>query len=93
MANTTSQHFLYESIWDILGFVILIFLRKHLRIGDTFCLYLIWYSIGRFFVEGMRTDSLMLTTLMSVAQLMSIILIIVGIVIMIIRRVKYNAPR
>ncbi|RIL38963.1 prolipoprotein diacylglyceryl transferase [Staphylococcus equorum] len=85
--------FLYESIWDILGFVILILLRKHLRIGDTFCLYLIWYSIGRFFVEGMRTDSLMLTSDIRVAQLMSIILIIVGIVIMIIRRVKYNATR
>ncbi|MGN4239994.1 prolipoprotein diacylglyceryl transferase [Staphylococcus equorum] len=85
--------FLYESIWDILGFVILILLRKHLRIGDTFCLYLIWYSIGRFFVEGMRKDSLMLTSDIRVAQLMSIILIIVGIVIMIIRRVKYNAPR
>lgn len=85
--------FLYESIWDILGFVILILLRKHLRIGDTFCLYLMWYSIGRFFVEGMRTDSLMLTSDIRVAQLMSIILIIVGIVIMIIRRVKYNAPR
>lgn len=85
--------FLYESIWDILGFVILILLRKHLRIGDTFCLYLIWYSTGRFFVEGMRTDSLMLTSDIRVAQLMSIILIIVGIVIMIIRRVKYNAPR
>ncbi|MDN5907850.1 MAG: prolipoprotein diacylglyceryl transferase, partial [Staphylococcus equorum] len=69
--------FLYESIWDILGFVILILLRKHLRIGDTFCLYLIWYSIGRFFVEGMRTDSLMLTSDIRVAQLMSIILIIV----------------
>lgn len=85
--------FLYESIWDILGFVILILLRKHLRIGDAFCLYFIWYSIGRFFVEGMRTDSLMLTSDIRVAQLMSIILIIVGIVIMIIRRVKYNAPR
>lgn len=85
--------FLYESIWDILGFAILILFRKYLRIGDTFCLYLIWYSIGRFFVEGMRTDSLMLTSDIRVAQLMSIILIIVGIVIMIIRRVKYNAPR
>ncbi|MGK3149574.1 prolipoprotein diacylglyceryl transferase [Staphylococcus shinii] len=85
--------FLYESIWDILGFVILILLRKHLRIGDTFCLYLIWYSIGRFFVEGMRTDSLMLTSDIRVAQLMSIILILVGIIIMIVRRVKYHSPR
>ena len=44
--------FLYESIWDILGFIILITIRKHLRVGETFTLYLIWYSIGRFFVEG-----------------------------------------
>lgn len=85
--------FLYECIWDVLGFVILILLRKHLRIGDTFCLYLIWYSIGRFFVEGMRTDSLMLAGDIRIAQLMSIILIIIGVVIMIVRRVKYDAPR
>ena len=85
--------FLYESIWDILGFVILISLRKHLRIGDTFALYLIWYSIGRFFVEGLRTDSLMLTSDIRVAQLMSVVLIVAGIILMIIRRVRYNAPR
>ncbi|WP_426458546.1 prolipoprotein diacylglyceryl transferase [Staphylococcus nepalensis] len=85
--------FLYESVWDILGFVVLILLRKHLRIGDTFALYLIWYSIGRFFVEGMRTDSLMLTSDIRVAQVMSIVLIIAGVILMIIRRVKYNAPR
>lgn len=85
--------FLYESIWDILGFVILISLRKHLHIGDTFALYLIWYSIGRFFVEGLRTDSLMLTGDIRVAQLMSVVLIVAGIVLMIVRRVKYNAPR
>ncbi|PTG68484.1 prolipoprotein diacylglyceryl transferase [Staphylococcus cohnii] len=85
--------FLYESIWDILGFVILITLRKHLRIGDTIALYLIWYSIGRFFVEGLRTDSLMLTSDIRVAQLMSVLLIVAGIVLMIIRRVRYNAPR
>lgn len=85
--------FLYESIWDILGFVILISLRKHLRIGDTFALYLIWYSIGRFFVEGLRTDSLMLTGDIRVAQLMSVVLIVAGIVLMIVRRMKYNAPR
>ncbi|MDT3958374.1 prolipoprotein diacylglyceryl transferase [Staphylococcus kloosii] len=82
--------FLYESIWDILGFIILITLRKHLKIGETFCLYLIWYSIGRFFVEGMRTDSLMLTEHIRVAQLMSVILVIIGIASIIYRRIKYN---
>lgn len=85
--------FLYESIWDVLGFIILLSLRKHLRIGDTFALYLIWYSIGRFFVEGLRTDSLMLTSHIRIAQLMSIVLMVVGIVIIIIRHVKFKPQR
>lgn len=53
--------FLYESVWNILGVVVLLFVRsrnKTLRIGDTTLLYLIWYSFGRFFIEGLRTDSL-----------------------------------
>lgn len=82
--------FLYESIWDILGFIILITLRKYLRVGETFSLYLIWYSIGRFFVEGLRTDSLMLTSHIRVAQLVSIILIIIGMTLIIYRRIKYQ---
>ncbi|MCY1585648.1 prolipoprotein diacylglyceryl transferase [Staphylococcus pettenkoferi] len=85
--------FLYESIWDVLGFIILLSLRKHLRIGGTFALYLIWYSIGRFFVEGLRTDSLMLTSHIRIAQLMSIVLVIVGIVIIIVRHVKFKPQR
>ncbi|UDI78839.1 prolipoprotein diacylglyceryl transferase [Staphylococcus taiwanensis] len=84
--------FLYESVWDVLGFIILITLRKHLKVGETFTLYLIWYSIGRFFVEGLRTDSLMLTSHIRVAQLVSVILIVLGLVIMIYRRVKYQPP-
>lgn len=84
--------FLYESIWDVLGFIILMTIRKHLRVGETFALYLIWYSIGRFFVEGLRTDSLMLTSHIRVAQLVSVILIIVGLILIVYRRLKYNPP-
>ena len=40
--------FLYESIWDVAGFIILVNIRKHLKLGETFFLYLTWYSIGRF---------------------------------------------
>ncbi|WP_181897977.1 prolipoprotein diacylglyceryl transferase [Staphylococcus felis] len=82
--------FLYESIWDVLGFILLITIRKHLRIGETFFMYLIWYSVGRFFVEGLRTDSLMLTETIRVAQLMSILLLVIGIVIIVWRRTKNN---
>ena len=84
--------FLYESVLDILGFIILITVRKHLRVGETFTLYLIWYSVGRFFIEGLRTDSLMLKSNISVAQLVSVILIIIGLVLMVYRRMKYQPP-
>ncbi|MDT0692967.1 prolipoprotein diacylglyceryl transferase [Staphylococcus chromogenes] len=85
--------FLYESIWNIIGFVILILLRKNLRIGETFFLYLIWYSIGRFFVEGLRTDSLMLTETIRIAQLVSVLLIMMGIIMILWRRFKVKPPK
>ncbi|HDZ5729042.1 TPA: prolipoprotein diacylglyceryl transferase [Staphylococcus aureus] len=84
--------FLYESIWDVAGFIILVNIRKHLKLGETFFLYLNWYSFGRFFIEGLRTDSLMLTSNIRVAQLVSILLILISISLIIYRRIKYNPP-
>ncbi|HDC9257259.1 TPA: prolipoprotein diacylglyceryl transferase [Staphylococcus aureus] len=84
--------FLYESIWDVAGFNILVNIRKHLKLGETFFLYLTWYSIGRFFIEGLRTDSLMLTSNIRVAQLVSILLILISISLIVYRRIKYNPP-
>ncbi|HDH4294954.1 TPA: prolipoprotein diacylglyceryl transferase [Staphylococcus aureus] len=84
--------FLYESIWDVAGFIILVNIRKYLKLGETFFLYLTWYSFGRFFIEGLRTDSLMLTSNIRVAQLVSILLILISISLIIYRRIKYNPP-
>jgi phosphatidylglycerol:prolipoprotein diacylglycerol transferase len=52
--------FLYESIWTFVGFLLLLLLRRRpfVRAGEIFISYFIWYSIGRFFIEGLRTDSL-----------------------------------
>ncbi|WP_410513035.1 prolipoprotein diacylglyceryl transferase [Paenibacillus sp. BR2-3] len=52
--------FLYESLWSLLGIALLMVLRrqKFLRAGELFLSYFIWYSIGRFFIEALRTDSL-----------------------------------
>jgi len=51
--------FLYESIWNLAGFGLLLLLRVlNTRRGEIFFSYLIWYSLGRFFIEGLRTDSL-----------------------------------
>ncbi len=53
--------FLYESLWCLLGFVLLHFYSKKLRTydGEVALLYVAWYGLERFFVEGIRTDSLM----------------------------------
>ncbi|TDM12595.1 prolipoprotein diacylglyceryl transferase [Macrococcus lamae] len=85
--------FLYESLWNLTGFIILLLVRKHLRIGQTFLLYGIWYSIGRFFVEGLRTDSLMLTEHLRIAQVISIFIIAVAIITWIYRTYRYNLPK
>lgn len=81
--------FLYESVWNVIGFVILILLRRaKLKTGELFLTYIIWYSFGRFFIERLRTDSLMLTDTIRMAQLISIILIFLAIGLFWYRRVK-----
>lgn len=79
--------FLYESLWNFAGFALLLLLRKvNLRQGELFLTYVIWYSIGRFFIEGMRTDSLMLFDTLRMAQLVSLLLIIGGLILLVLRR-------
>ncbi len=75
--------FLYESIWCLIGFIIIILIRKlckSLKSGQLTCFYMMWYSIGRLFIEGLRTDSLMLGQI-KVAQLVSLIMFITGLII------------
>ena len=74
--------FLYESIWDLIGFIILVVVRKvkYTKVGQLSAIYLIWYSIGRLLIEGLRADSLMLGPI-KMAQLVSIICIIIGVLI------------
>lgn len=81
--------FLYESIWNILGFIVLILLRKKTHFfkqGEVFFGYVIWYSFGRFFIEGMRTDSLYLFANIRVSQMLSLLLFFGGIGLLIYRR-------
>lgn len=84
--------FLYESLWNLIGLMIIFALRKFCKkywVGDSIIFYFIWYSIGRFFIEGMRTDSLMVGGLRT-AQITSIIMFVAGIVAFVIRRIiKY----
>ncbi|MEF2095962.1 prolipoprotein diacylglyceryl transferase [Bacillus sp. CFBP9009] len=94
--NGTYYHptFLYESIWNILGVIILLSLRKvNLRRGELFLTYVIWYSIGRYYIEGLRTDSLMLTDSLRIAQVISIVLVAVAIALVVYRRVRGHADK
>lgn len=79
--------FLYESVWNLIGVIILLLLRKvNLRRGEMFLFYLTWYSVGRFFIEGMRTDSLYLIGDLRTAQIVSLVTIAVAVIIFIYRR-------
>lgn len=81
--NGTYFHptFFYESIWNLIGFILAFTLRKKLfkNKGDIFCFFIVWYSTARFFIEGLRTDSLMLGDI-KVAQLVSVLGIIFAVI-------------
>lgn len=78
--------FLYESLWNLGAFALLMFYRGKKKLdGEIAWLYLSLYSTGRFFIEGMRTDSLMLGPL-RVAQVMSLTLLLISISFLIYRR-------
>ena len=85
--------FLYESLWCLLGVIIILIVRrlKITKVGQPFALYLMWYGLGRFFIETMRTDSLMLGGF-KVAQIVSVIMIVVGLIIIMItgRKGRYE---
>ena len=72
--------FLYESLWCLIGVVILAFIRRRHsnELGKQICFYLMWYGTGRFFIESLRSDSLYLGDF-RVSQIVSIIMVIVGI--------------
>ncbi len=81
--------FLYESLWMLLGFILLhLFTRYKRRYdGQTTLMYMLWYGIGRFFIEGLRTDSLTVPGLdIRVSQLISAAMVIVSVVLLIVFR-------
>lgn len=80
--------FLYESLWCLLGFVLLHFYSKKLRTydGEIALLYVAWYGLERFFVEGLRTDSLMAGKF-RVSQLVAAVSFVIAIVLFVIFKI------
>lgn len=85
--------FYYEFLLCLVGFIILLIIRrlKVIKTGQLTAFYLIWYGIGRFFIESLRTDSLMFGAF-KVAQIASIAMIVIGIIIFIVtvRKGRYE---
>ena len=78
--------FLYESLWCILGFILLHFYMKRRKFdGEIFLMYIGWYGLGRFFIEGLRTDSLYLANI-RISQLVAGACVLISVVLIIILR-------
>ncbi len=88
--------FLYESLWNILGLIVLhIWSKKGKRKydGQIFWLYILWYGLGRAWIEGLRSDSLYIgSTDIRVSQLLAIVSAVVSLVILIINARKQHGP-
>jgi len=84
--------FLYESIWNFLVFVVLIFLiKKPRKSGLIFALYLILYSFGRFFIEFLKIDPQPIFLGLRLAQIVAILMLLVGLVILLKRNSKFQS--
>ena len=96
--NYTYYHptFLYESVWNLVGFVLLHVYSKRRRYdGEVFTLYVAWYGLGRFFIEGLRTDSLYLFgTGIRVSQLLAALSLLAAVALLIYQsiRIKRQPP-
>ena len=88
--------FLYESLWNFTGLIILYILRRRgarKYAGQFTWLYVLWYGLGRAWVEGLRTDSLYIgTTDIRVSQLLAIVSALIAAVILIVNARKTHSP-
>jgi phosphatidylglycerol:prolipoprotein diacylglycerol transferase len=85
--------FLYESLWCLLGFLVLHFYAKRRKFdGEIFLLYLMWYGLGRFFIEALRSDSLMIGNI-RVSQLVAAVLFVASAALYITLRARIRRQR
>ena len=85
--------FLYESIWNLIGFIIINLLYKKKKFdGQIFLMYITWYGLGRMFIEGFRVDSLYLGSF-RISQVVGILCVIAGIALFIFLLSKFKTQK
>jgi len=90
--------FLYESLWNVIGLLLIVFVISRARRfdGENTCFYFLWYGVGRFWIEGLRTDSLYLfdwTFLgqpIRVSQALSLVMIVAALLVLVINVNRKN---
>ena len=98
--NTRSSSpttFLYESLWNLVGLLLIVFVVSRARTfdGENTCFYFIWYGLGRFWIEGLRTDSLYLFDLtlfgqpVRVSQILSLVLVLAAFIVLLIAKRRH----
>ncbi len=96
-ANYIMVHptYLYESVWNVVVLLLLLLYRKHKKFeGEITLMYLAGYGIGRFFIEGLRTDQLLLPVIgLPVSQLLGITLFILGTITIIAARIFHKKEK
>ncbi len=87
--------FLYESVWNLVLLIGLIIYSKHKRFeGEIILLYLVGYGVGRLWIEGLRTDQLLIWgTNIAVSQAVSVVGIVIGITLIILKRRKVSSAK
>lgn len=80
--------FLYESIWNLVGFLVAFFVIKRFKKenGEIFCFYMGWYGLGRAFIEGLRQDSLRVLGVFRISQILGIVFFVGAIVLFVLIR-------
>ena len=82
--------FLYESLWNFIGIFVLAQMQRRKKFdGETFYTYFVWYGIGRFFIEGLRTDSLYWGPI-RFSQAFAAITALLGLIALFYTRLKHN---
>ena len=90
--KTVHPCFLYESIWCLIGFIFLHIYSKNYNNRkplNIFLIYASWYSVGRLFIEEIRTDNLMFMNF-KISQILSVIILILSLSILLIKKSKYK---
>ena len=87
---------MYESLWSLVGVILLLAMGRKLagklKEGDLFLAYLVWYPLGRLWVEALRPDAWRIGNIPT-AQIVSVVLIVIAAVLLLVRHLKRSTPK